>query len=113
MEIFSPPRPPGYQSGQQVEYRIRRVDFGDGYAQRAGDGINTDKRVWTLEWAALLPAECDAIVAFLTARGGHESFLYTVPGDVQRVYTCPSWTMGLASHATRSLQAKFQEEHDL
>ena len=32
----------------QVSHRALKAQFGDGYTQRAGDGINTRKEVWPL-----------------------------------------------------------------
>jgi phage-related protein len=112
LPTFAPARPPGYQSGQDVTYKTKEAPFGDGYMQRGADGIHNEAVTWSLNWSALLPAEYEDIAAFLKARGGYQAFLYTVPGDIERKYKCKTWKRGNASHATRSLQATFEEVLD-
>ena len=97
-KTFAPAQPPNLPSSKTSEQRLLQAQFGDGYEQRAGDGINADRVKWSLTWNAVTNEEADAIE--LALRGGvFEPFLYEVPGDVERLYlTDPNTvTRGLVS----------------
>jgi phage-related protein len=65
----------------QTAYKIIEVKYGNGYAQRAGDGINPIQGSWNVEWGVLSAGELGTIVtAFDTARGV-DYFTWTPPGD--------------------------------
>lgn len=57
----------------QVTHRTLKAQFGDGYAQRAGDGINTRKEVWPLTFVGL-KAEIKAIADFFDEHAGYKAF---------------------------------------
>jgi len=71
--------------------KVRKAQFGDGYAQRVPDGINPLSRSWPIQWKG--PKDTAfAIRDFLRDHIGM-SFLWTAPGDTQQAYTCDSWTL--------------------
>lgn len=86
IETFTPPQTPD-QVKITATPRVRTCGFGDGYVQRSADGLNAEPVTCELGWSALLPADSATIAAFFSARGGHEAFYYTAPGDAQRKYT--------------------------
>ena len=61
-----------------VTPRTLRVDFGDGYNQRAGDGINTTPAKWTLKWD-LIAADATTLITFFRTHGGYTAFEWTPP----------------------------------
>lgn len=71
--------------------RTRKMQFGRGYSQRAGDGINNIEETWNIVLDVLSVADADAIEAFFEARGGHESFNWTPPGGTAGKYICETW----------------------
>lgn len=79
---------------KKIDPRERRVDFGDGYTQRSGDGINLNRDQWNLTFVSDV-ADIDTIETFLKARGSHEAFYWTPPraqsSDGTNLYTCKSW----------------------
>jgi phage-related protein len=78
------------------EPRVNKVQFGDGYSARSKDGINADAEKPTVRWEHLTQAEFSYIWDFMTARGGVESFTYTIPwlsaGNTNRKYICPRFS---------------------
>ena len=50
MATFTPPSNPDIGSSGQHKFRILEANFGDGYTQAAGDGINTQEGTFTLSW---------------------------------------------------------------
>jgi len=111
---FSPPVAPSPESDKEVTPRILRADFGDGYAQRSGDGINTMRQVRNLAWNVLTFADADTIEAFFAARSGVESFYWTAPDEASpRRWLCSTWRRGYVSGNMASLTATFTEVFDL
>ncbi|MCP6536485.1 phage tail protein, partial [Klebsiella pneumoniae] len=48
IEIFT--WSPRVNPQQTVNFRVRKAQFGDGYAQVSGDGINTRSQDWELSF---------------------------------------------------------------
>lgn len=69
----------------QTTFRTRVAEFGDGYAQRVPDGINTRKGAWPLEFIGD-EEYIEPIVDFLDARGADQEFLWTPPLGTQAPY---------------------------
>jgi phage-related protein len=60
---------------------VLEAQFGDGYSQIVGDGINS---VWAggdLTWNGLTVAQLDDLRTFWRAHGTAEPFLWTVPDE--------------------------------
>ena len=89
--------------------RIRSVKFGEGYEQRALDGLNPDMRKRSLSFTGRSAAEAAAILAFLEAQGGVTSFTYTHPGDSARTYKCASWSETDTGYLLKAITADFQQ----
>ena len=87
--------------------RIRSVKFGDGYEQRAADGLNADMRKRSLTFTARSTSETSAILAFLETQGGVSSFDYTHPGDSSRKYVCRTWKITDTGYNLKSITADF------
>lgn len=66
------------------------IQFGDGYRDQIGEGMNADVHVWQLSGKFRL-ADMQAIDAFLRANRA-KPFLWTPPGFPQKAFTCKSWS---------------------
>lgn len=62
------------------KYRTIVVQFGDGYSQRAPDGINSKLESWNLVWQNVTTAERATILAAFDAVGGWDHLTWTPPG---------------------------------
>lgn len=100
---------PTYPLEASYEPRILKVEFGDGYTQEAPDGLNFLLAKFEVNWETLLPAERDTIKAFLVARGGYQTFLWTDPELTTHKVKCRVWTFSNVNPAVYSLKATFQE----
>lgn len=89
--------------------RIRSVQFGDGYEQRAADGLNADMRKFSLTFSGRSAAEIAAIDTFLATQAGVSSFDYTHPGDTSRKYVCRTWRVIDVSYTVKTITAEFQQ----
>lgn len=76
METFTYKR----QSGATgtITYAVRESQFGDGYVQVIGDGINTRRASWPLSFEGGLDDMLE-IVAFFDRHAGYKSFYWTPP----------------------------------
>ncbi len=102
---------PQVGSSKKVATRIKQANFGDGYSQRSGDGINVVKESWDLQWT-LVNATIDAIEAFLVARAGYEAFLWTPPGGTVKKFICQSWSKQPLAGGRASISATFDQVFD-
>lgn len=68
--------------------RTRSIQFGDGYTQRAGDGINGESQSWPLTFVGD-DAHIQPIIAFLRRHKGYMSFRWVNPLADLGLYCCP------------------------
>jgi phage-related protein len=80
LPTFNPPLPPAPQSRVTPNYRIMLTQFGDGYEQRAADGVSTLRKTAYLKWDNLKTVELDEITAFFDALLGFGAFYWTEMG---------------------------------
>lgn len=67
-----------------ITLRARVAQFGDGYSQAVGDGINGKVQSWPLTFRG--PSTMtNAVTAFLDAHAGYISFLWTPPGQLAAI----------------------------
>lgn len=104
---------PDFGASQTKRPRVNSMRFADGYEQRATFGINTNPSEWSLSFSVRDDTEAAAIDAFLTARGGIESFDWTPPGGSAGKYICREWTKTLDRNNLNTIQAKFEQTYDL
>ena len=99
LATFRPPRTPDFPLEDDREPRVLVSQFGDGYASRIPDGLNSDPEKISLEWTNLTAAEAKYIFDFFAARKGADAFVYTVPwGDISetdwatpKIYRAPTY----------------------
>lgn len=93
--------------------RVRVAKFGDGYAQRIADGINTLEQTWNLTFGSIPLATADAIEAFFVTKAGVVSFTWTPP-DSQTEYwvLCSKWSITYETDFSRVVSATFERVYD-
>ncbi|MGJ0635943.1 phage tail protein [Xenorhabdus bovienii] len=62
----------------EFEPIVRSVQFGDGYKQTSGDGINTQRESWPLSFVGAL-SDIQPIIAFLREHQGWRPFKWRNP----------------------------------
>lgn len=91
------------------EPRVLAAKFGDGYEQRAEDGINTMLQVWDLKFERMQPEVGKAIRDFLKARKGVEAFYWTTKFGETKKFTCRKWKPADDDKRTMTITATFNE----
>lgn len=88
--------------------RVKTAQFGDGYGQRAADGINNDLVTWNLTFNRVR-SDIEAIAAFFKSKGGVIPFTWTPYGRSEILVICPEWSDPIGEHAAGSITCVFQE----
>lgn len=110
-ETFTPV--PSFQAPRQRKPNVSRIQFGDGYEQRAAKGMNTIVDTWNLNFLNRTTEEADEIDDFLTARSGVEAFLWTAPGeDTAKLWVCDEWSRTLIAAGIYTIAATFRQVHE-
>lgn len=96
----------GFQ--KQTSPRVLTSQFGDGYAHRIADGINSINTSWDLTFSSRDLTDAAAIITFFETEAGIGYFYFTPPDEiVSYKVICPSWTITYESHVSRTITAKF------
>ena len=72
---------PSQSSVKTVDYRVTRVAFGNGYEQRAPDGLNAKRDAWTLVYENLTSTQLSTMTAFFDGLAGATYFTWAAYGD--------------------------------
>jgi phage-related protein len=101
---------PDYEPREDSAPKASTTQFGDGYQQRQANGLNSDLKVWNLNFSVRDNAEAAAIKAFLEARAGVESFDWTPPLDTTaRKFVCNKWSHTPVRFNNNTIAATFEE----
>lgn len=110
MEVFQPPVPPDSDVPVKHQPRTLRTQMGDGYVQRAEDGINSDLTVASWKWTNLYESEALYILEFFENHKGFIAFEWQRPArSGVRKYICTAWTESWKSGKYCNITAEFEE----
>ncbi len=97
-----------------VEPRVLTANLGDGYQQRAADGLNTMPKTASLAWENLTIAEANTIENFFLGKGGHTAFTFTIPKESTSLkWICTQWTRSPKAGGYVNMKATFKQVFDL
>jgi phage-related protein len=102
-----------FNSTCDIEPRVLRAPFGDGYSQRTPDGINTTPERWILKWSVLEPLY-SSLTAQLEAAKGVTPIQWHPPGEsTDRNFTVVKWSKTPLEDTGGEVSAEAIEEFDL
>jgi phage-related protein len=109
METFTWAESSGSQLGE--EPRVRRVVFGDGYEERAPDGLNPIAQSWELSFDRVSAIDGDAIVAFFRLHQAVQAFIWWPPRAAAAIrVVCTQWSRTLTPvPGETDIRARFQQ----
>lgn len=93
-----------------IAYRVRSIQFGEGFKQEVKDGLNNRDDSWAVTASGYVTA-LQTVLDFLDARGGAEAFLWTNPRGVQGLYKCKSYTTTDVHGDQMKISATFERSH--
>lgn len=100
-----------YKFGEDFVPRIREIQLGDGYVQRASDGINNILMNINFPFTNIDLNQYTAILHFLDARKGVESFVFIPPAphNIQKLFVCKKWNTVQNFYNNYDINANFVE----
>ena len=91
-----------------VEYRVRTVQFGDGYQQAVGEGLNNRSQSWPLVFLGD-EAKIRSIATFLDRHSGSRAFRWTAPLGEPGLFRCKGYQPTAKGGGLYSLSATFEQ----
>ncbi|MBP0943083.1 phage tail protein [Pseudomonas alliivorans] len=85
IETFSWPTQHG--DAPDISYRVRSSQFGDGYKQQVGDGLNNKLDAYPITFTGLQETVTE-IMDFFDRHAGAKAFLWTTPLGQLGLFTC-------------------------
>lgn len=97
-----------------VEIKLFNADFGDGYSQRAGKGLNNTKRTFPLTWSNITEAEKATLKTFFENHSTGQMFYYTLPDeDTVRKFYLKAYTIKYQAADQYMAKATVEEVYDV
>ena len=101
---------PTIASNVTINARINKIQFGNGYYQSFGDGINNLLEKWSITFT-VDNNDKKTIISFLNTQAGYNYFNWTAPdeGAVQKQYVCEGWTTTPLGNNMYTITCTFNE----
>lgn len=97
-------------TSKDSKLKLRKAQFGDGYAQRTAVGINSVGQIWQVALDNRSQTDKDAIEAFLKAASTGVSFNWTPPGEAIAVKViCEEWGVAPVGFEVFTINAVFEQ----
>lgn len=99
-----------------VSHRTKRTDFGDGYTQEAGDGINTRAESWRISasghWETDSGMPVKQMAEFIDRHGGYKAFQWETPMGRVALFKCRGgYSLTGEGAGNFQISATFEEAH--
>ncbi|GFM73730.1 hypothetical protein PSCICL_47220 [Pseudomonas cichorii] len=94
-----------------ISQRTWSNDFGDGYSQSGGVGINTKSQAWDVSVTGRFGEgqKLQLVRDFLDRQEGYKSFLWTPPGSGQGWYRATGYKISTLGGGLHSLSVSFKQ----
>lgn len=100
---------PTYGVQKRSAPRVRAIQFGSGYQQRAQFGIQQNPKVYNLTFE-VSETVADEIETFLDARAAVQSFNFTPPGESSSSkFICREWSKSIPYLNRATVTATFEQ----
>lgn len=104
-----------YGATVRREPKVTTVRFDDAsYELRMRKGLNSDLRVWEVNFPTLTIAQANDVEAFLTFHGGVDWFLWKPPREtIRRKMICRKWSREPITPKHDRISLAFEEVADI
>lgn len=99
---------PDEGSSLSAQPAVETTKFGDGYELRTSFSINTTPDKWSLTFTRAA-VEAKAILAFLKAHGGKDSFAWETPNQEDGLYVCREWKLSRMTSGVLRVTCAFEQ----
>lgn len=99
-------------SGVRHQVRVLEKRLGDGYTQRAAEGLNNVALKYEAVWTGLTTKEAAGLVRDFSDWGGLEPFkVEELPDGLdEKKWICKDWSVEWVSAQRRNVRAMFEED---
>lgn len=101
---------PRINAEADTSFRVRKAQFGDGYEQVSGDGLNTKKQQWSLNFTGN-ESYISAITDFLDSHEGTRAFQWKPPLEPLGLYRCETYKPTGLGAGKFNLEATFLQAY--
>lgn len=101
--------PVDWGAAAETTPRVLIAKFGNGYEQRAADGLNWQPRAWDVSFENRDTSTADDIVEFFTLMGGVTSFTWAPPRGTTGKWVCRKWSTSEPNYGSVTIRARFEE----
>lgn len=88
---------------------VRRAQFGDGYAQSSANGINPNRRSWSVTFVGITSRTTE-IIQFLDSHVG-KSFLWDSPIYGNALFYCDTYSLAANGNGVWTITATFEQTY--
>jgi len=99
----------GMQFNEKV--RMRAASFGDGYEQRATDGLNPITGTLSMTFTRRIDV-IEEILVFLKSKSNGASFTYTPPKGTEMKMVCTDWSTTWKDHDVIQLSVNMRRVYE-
>ena len=92
----------------EAQFSTRKIQFGDGYTQVAGNGLNNRTQSWDLTFTGN-ESMISAIKQFLDSHKGYRSFQWQPPLEPTGLYRCENYKPVALGAGLFDLTATFEQ----
>lgn len=105
-----------YGTDMAQDYRVRRVQFGDGVSQRSRPGLNSTPQQWRLVWNQISDADAETLRLFFEECAGVETIdwaPYNQDPEVLLKWTANGWSGKPNGYLKQDCSITLTQEFDL
>ncbi|VVD64012.1 phage tail protein [Pandoraea pneumonica] len=99
---------PRTNSSGDTTFSVLKAKFGDGYEQRANNGLNNRASSYQLTFVGT-ESKISAILAFLDAHAGSKSFFWKPPLREQALFVCEKYSGPVKDGDIYTISATFDQ----
>lgn len=88
---------------------MNECQFGDGYSQRVGDGLNARMENWDVSFTLRTKTEILGIESFLKSMNGVTAFQWLTPRGEILLFVCKKWKTSPGHDGNWSLTCTFEQ----
>lgn len=103
-----------YGTDMSQEYRVERIEFGEGYSQRGSKGLNSTPQRWRLVWSRISDADAELLRKFFEDLAGVGIIEWTPYGQEHELkWTANGWTAKPNGYLKQDCSITLSQEFDL
>lgn len=88
---------------------VRSITLGDSFTTDIPIGINQNLKTYSLQFNNIQKDEALEIIDFLKRHGGHRTFIWIGPDNIEGLFRCKNWRESISSGGFRSISLFFDE----